>query len=171
MSDNIGMQLPTAETKIAMPSLLYFGCRNNSETVRLPFDNNHFPNLLYLYVNGNRLIGFPDTSLRKTLQYLGVARCHLKQVPPYLAEFKHLRYLDARDNNISAVGDDVKMLISKNQVESYFSGNTVCKTDTALDCQPVCSQYCFSRRTSLGDGICEDECNSEKCNYDGGDCL
>eukprot|EP00944_MAST-04C_sp_MAST-4C-sp1_P013304 g13304.t1 len=125
VSDNIGMQLPTAETKIAMPSLLYFGCRNNSVTIHLPFDKNRFPNLLYLFLNGNHVVQFPDVSLKETVQYVGVARCHLKQLPLFLAEFKHLIYLDVRDNNISTVNDDLKKLIKTNQVESYFSGNPV----------------------------------------------
>eukprot|EP00944_MAST-04C_sp_MAST-4C-sp1_P007259 g7259.t1 len=170
VSDNIGMELPTAETGIEMPSLLYFGCRNNSITVHLPFDKNGFPNLIYLFLNGNRLIEFPDASLKETVQYLGIARCHLKQLPLFLAEFKHLMYLDARNNNISEVNDELKMLIRTNPVESYFSGNAVCKTDKTLDCQPLCSKYCFNTRF-LGNGICEDECNSEECKYDEGDCL
>ena len=156
VSDNIGMELTSSTTEISMPSLLYFGCINNSITVHLPFDNIHFPNLLYLFVNGNHLIEFPDTSLKETLQYLGVARCHLRTLPSYLAEFKHLIYLDARNNNISTVSDDLKMLINTNQVESYFSGNTVCKTDETLDCKPFCSEYCFSRKDA-GDGVCDVE--------------
>ena len=169
-SDNIGLKMPAAEKQMSMPSLLYFGCRNNSVTIHLPFNNQRFPNLLDLFVNGNRLTEFPDTSLKESLQYLGVARCHLKQLPSFLAEFSLLIYLDARDNNISTVGDNVKMIIKKNRVESYFSGNPACKTDSTLDCQHVCSQYCGTNKL-LGNGVCEEECNSEGCKYDGGDCL
>ena len=88
-----------------------------------------------MFLNGNHLVKFPDTSLKPPLQYLGVARCHLESLPSYLSEFKKLQYLDARDNNISIVRDGLKMLINTNQVESYFSGNAVCETDKSLDCK------------------------------------
>eukprot|EP00944_MAST-04C_sp_MAST-4C-sp1_P008605 g8605.t1 len=171
VSNNMGMKFPSIETNIAMPSLMMFAFANNS--VRLNggrFNNNHFPNLLYLYLNGNYLINFPDTSLKDTLQYLGIARCGLNKLPPYFGKLNQLRYLDARDNNISFVKDDVKMLINRNNVESYFSGNVVCETDEALDCEPLCSKYCWSRHVS-NDAICDIQCNSKECEYDGGDCL
>eukprot|EP00942_MAST-04A_sp_MAST-4A-sp1_P015048 g15048.t1 len=170
IDDNIGLELPNATTDIAMPSLLYFGWRNNSVDIHLPFDNIHFPKLLYLYVNGNNIIKFPDTSLKETLQYLGVARCNLKILPSYLSEFKYLRYLDARDNDISTVSDDLNMLINSNEAETYFSGNTVCKTDETLECEELCSNYCLGR-SFLGNNVCEDECNTVKCEHDKGDCL
>ena len=170
VSDNVGFELPNATTDIAMPSLLYFGCRNNSIDIHLPFDNIHFPKLLDLFLNGNNVIKFPDISLKETLQYLAVARCNLKILPSYLSEFKYLRYLDARDNNISTVSDDLKILINSNEAETYFSGNTVCKTDETLECEELCSKYCLGR-PFLGNNVCEDECNTVKCEYDKGDCL
>ena len=169
VSDNIGLQLPKADSEIAMPALLYFGCRNNSVTIQLPFDKNRFPNLLYLFLNGNRLIQFPDVSLQETLQNVGIARCHVKSIPSNFAEFKHLEYIDARDNNISVVNDDLKMLINTNGAESYFSGNPACNTDATLNCKLLCSKYCFSNKV-LGNKICN-LCNSEECEYDGNDCL
>ena len=62
------------------------------------------------------------------------------------------------------------MLIKTNQIESYFSGNIVCGADKALDCEPLCSKYCWSRNV-LGDEICDLQCDSKACGYDGGDCL
>ena len=170
VSDNVGFELPNATTDIAMPSLLYFGCRNNSIDIHLPFDNIHFPNLLYLYVNGNNVIKFPDISLKETLQYLAVARCNLKILPSYLSEFKYLRYLDARDNNISTVSDDLKMLINSNKADTYFAGNTVCQTDKTLHCEPLCSKYCGGG-PFLENNVCEDECNTVECRHDNGKCL
>ena len=79
-------------------------------------------------------------------------------------------YLDARDNNITHVDDELKELIQTNNVESYFSGNYgVCSTDESLDCKPLCSKQCWSRRVS-NDDYCDVECNSYECDYDGGDC-
>ena len=104
------------------------------------------------------------------LQYLGVARCDLIQLPSYLSEFMKLEYLDARDNNISTVNKDLKILLKTNEAESYFSGNVVCNVDKELDCEPVCTKYCWSRHAS-NNGFCDDQCNSKECEYDGGDCA
>ena len=52
----------------------------------------------------------------------------------------------------------------------YFSGNTVCQTDKSLDCDPLCSDTCWSRRVS-DDGICDVTCISKECDFDGGDCT
>ena len=61
----------------------------------------------------------------------------------------------------------------RKHVESYFSGNLdLCtsNTDKSLDCEPLCSKYCWSRNV-IKDGYCDIECNDKLCNYDGGDCL
>ena len=59
VSDNIGMQLPTAETTITMQSLMMIAFANNSIKIEgSRFNNNKFPNLAYLYLNGNYLINF-----------------------------------------------------------------------------------------------------------------
>ena len=67
------------------------------------------------------------------------------------------------------VGNDLKQLLETNDVESYFSGNPVCNIDDSLDCEPLCSKSCWSRKVS-NDGICDIDCNSESCEFDGGDC-
>ena len=59
-----------------------------------------FSQTCFLYLNGNNLLTFPDESLKDKLIKLGmldVVNCyrHIYQV------FKELKYLDARDNNIS----------------------------------------------------------------------
>ena len=72
-------------------------------------------------------------------------------------------------NHSRRVGDDLKSLIAKNNVEAYFSGNAVCKVDSTLDCEPLCSKTCWGREAP-GDGVCNIECNSKECDYDGGDC-
>jgi hypothetical protein len=164
---NVGLNMPVS--RILLPSLTYLHLGENAMTIDIPFDKTQFPSLLFLYLNGNDLIQFPDESLKDGLIQLGVARCNLKSFPDYLSGFTGLRYLDARDNNITAVNDDLKLLIKNNQIESYFSGNGVCKIDKSLDCAPLCSKSCWSRKVS-SDGICDETCAAHTCKYDGGDC-
>ena len=122
-----------------------------------------------MYLNGNGLAHFPDVSLKDGLTDLGVARCNLKSLPDDLSDFTRLGYLDARDNNITYVDNSLKQLISNSGIESYFSGNGVCDVDKSLDCSPLCSKSCWSRKAS-GNGICDDTCWSKECNFDGGEC-
>ena len=152
-----------------MPSLLQLALANNSVEMDANFDSRMFPSLLDLFLNGNTLKVFPDQSLQHSLQYLGVARCRLRGLPAYLKEFRYLKYLDARDNNISIVPEEIKALVQENKVESYFADNPVCRVDKSLDCEPLCSKYCWLR-DEPGNGFCDFGCNSKACKYDGGDC-
>ena len=133
------------------------------------FDVNSLPNVAFLYLNGNILESFPSESLKDNLVDLGIARCKLKSLPPYLSKYKYLKYLDARDNYIINVDDDLIELFRTNHVESYFSGNAVCMKDGSLDCEPLCSKTCWSRKVG-NNGECDVSCNSKECHYDGGDC-
>ena len=152
-----------------MPSLHYLDLSDNNMTIRQAFETESFPNLIYLYLNGNRVKVFPSETLR--LMYVGIARCNLDSLPRYLALSQYLKYLDARDNNLMKIDDELKSLIKRNDVESYFSGNPVlCKSDKSVDCEPLCSKTCWSRKVS-GDGICDESCLSEECKFDGGDCM
>ena len=169
LSDNIGLDIPRTHSKVFMPSLLQLALANNSVEIDATFDSKMFPNLLDLFLNGNTLKVFPDQSLQHSLQYLGVARCRLQKLPAYLKEFRYLKYLDARDNNISMVPEEIKALVKQNKVESYFADNPVCRVDKSLDCEPLCSKYCWIR-DEPGNGFCDFGCNSKACKYDGGDC-
>ena len=86
-------------------------------------------------------------------------------MPSALPEFKLLKYIDARNNNISSID----ILFNKN-VDQYFDGNPVCDSmPSDRACETVCSKYCYERK-SVKDGFCDDSCNSVNCDYDGGDC-
>eukprot|EP00943_MAST-04B_sp_MAST-4B-sp1_P000471 g471.t1 len=171
ISYNIAIKVPSPEIKIFMPFLTMLAFSNNDVEITNKFDTTHFPMLVDLYLNGNTFATFPDVSLRETLQFLGVSRSKLKRFPQYLPKFYKLKYLDARDNNISSINSNLKTLIKKNQIEAYFSGNSVCKTsdELSLNCKPLCSKYCWSS-TELNNGHCDYTCNSKECEYDGGDC-
>eukprot|EP00944_MAST-04C_sp_MAST-4C-sp1_P013801 g13801.t1 len=170
LSDNVGLDIPRTHSKVFMPSLLQLALANNSVEIDANFDSRMFPSLLDLFLSGNTLKVFPDQSFQHSLQYLGLARCHLQKMPTYLKEFRHLKYLDARDNNISMVPEEIKALVKQNKVESYFADNPVCRVDKSLDCEPLCSKYCWIR-DEPGNGFCDFRCNSPDCKYDGGDCA
>eukprot|EP00943_MAST-04B_sp_MAST-4B-sp1_P009230 g9230.t1 len=161
------IQMPIRE--IHMPWLSFLELNNNNIILMKTFGTDTTPNLLDLYLSGNSIRKFPDESLKAKLSNLGISGCNLKSLPWYLADFKELRYLDARDNNISIVDNKLKILLEKNIVESYFFGNPVCNLDSSLDCKPLCSKSCWSRKVS-NDGKCDIDCNSKSCEFDGGDC-
>ena len=113
-----------------------------------------------------------------------IARCHINTLPSYLSKFIRLKGFDARNNNISVVDPtfqsifyDEKDSSKRNKRRALFSGNPVCRTDTNLkksgSCKEMCSSYCQYKekeKDESGNGYCDAECNSEKCNYDKGDC-
>ena len=164
---NNSFEVPMSE--IYMPSLNFLYLGDNNITISSTISSKQFPNLLDLYLCGNNIIQFPDESLKHTLSYLSVSRCNLKSLPLYLSKFQSLVYFDARDNNIVEIDDGLKTLLKNNDAESYFSNNPVCKNDKSLDCEPLCSKTCWSRKVS-NDGFCDVMCNTEECKYDGGDC-
>ena len=152
-----------------MPFLNYINLGNNSQSIEAQrFNSDSFPALTYLFLNGNTLLSLPDESLKDNLMYLGMSRCRLNFLPMYLSRFHSLKYLDVRYNNISFIDPQIKKLINNNEMESYFAGNRVCYSDTELDCILLCSTYCWSR-TESSNGRCAATCNSEQCEYDGGD--
>ena len=126
ISDNVRLKMPDGNVKINMPSLQYIHLGNNSRSIQAArFNSASFPVIIYLYLNGNELLSFPDESLKDSLIDLGMARCRLNSLPVYLSRFHSLKYLDVRDNNISRVDTQIKKLIHDNKIESYFAGNSV----------------------------------------------
>ena len=45
---------------------------DNYISVNVLFSKKQFPKLLDLYLNGNRILIFPDESLKSSLEYLGI---------------------------------------------------------------------------------------------------
>eukprot|EP00942_MAST-04A_sp_MAST-4A-sp1_P001987 g1987.t1 len=168
LDSNYGIGIPN-DFEIHLPFLNFLYLANNSVVVDVTLTKKMFPNIMYLYLNGNQINKFPDESLQDSLTYLGIARCNLLYLPSYISKFTKLTYIDARDNNITEVDENFEKLIKANEMESYFSGNPICETNNALDCKPLCSKYCWHREV-IGDGICDLQCDSKKCEYDGGDC-
>ena len=161
------IKMPT--TRLYLPGLTFLHLGENNMTISKQFDTKSLPNIAFLYLNGNNLQAFPSESLKDNLVDLGIARCNLTSLPSYLSKYKHLKYLDARDNNILNVNGDLIELFRTNYVESYFSGNKVCVKDGSLDCEPLCSKTCWSRKVGNNDE-CDVSCNSKECHYDEGDC-
>lgn len=161
------LEMPTS--RLYLPSLTFLHLGENNMTINKQINIKSLPNIAFLYLNGNNLGAVPSESLRDQLSYLGIARCNLKSLPAYTSRFRNLQYLDARDNSIENVDNDLKDLLRRNKVESYFSGNPVCIKDGSLDCAPLCSKTCWSRKVG-NDDECDVSCSSKDCRYDGGDC-
>jgi hypothetical protein len=172
VSDNFGLKMPDQTIEISMPSLQYFSACNNSARMDMSFDNVKFPILTFLFVNGNNIVNFErflDESLKVSVSEVGIARCNLRSLPPYLSNFDKLLYLDARNNNISDLDAKTLLLLGRSNVEAYFAGNpSVCRKHKSLDCEPLCSEYCYTRNNK--NNYCDQMCNSEQCNYDEGEC-
>ena len=125
--------------------------------------------LTTLFLGGNHIQQFPPESLKDSIIHLSVPRCNLTSLPAYLSQFKLLKYLDVRGNNITGVGENLRKLIEKNKIEAYFHGNPLCGTDSSLNCDPVCSNICWSKYAG-GNGMCDTKCFQESCEYDNGEC-
>eukprot|EP00944_MAST-04C_sp_MAST-4C-sp1_P003047 g3047.t1 len=168
LSDN-RVVLPS-KSGIYMPSLFFLILDNNNMTVRDTIGKDLFPLLTFLFINGNSIEAFPSEDLKDIISYLGVARCKLNSLPSYVSTFKNLKYLDARDNSLRTISKELKHLLRNNDVEAYFSGNVeLCDVEEEFDCAPLCSKTCWSKHV-VGDGICDVECNTVDCKFDGGDC-
>ena len=60
-------------------------------------------------------------------------------------------------------------MVEEKKIEFSASENEVlCKAEHKY-CKPLCSKYCYSVNHK-GNNYCDEACNSEACQYDGGDC-
>jgi hypothetical protein len=168
ISSNEGLKIPEDPKNIHLPSLRYFNAGNNSVNITSILGAEQLPKVIFLILDGNIIPKFPETfsTLKKTVTTLGVARCDLLSLPSAINQFDKLIYIDARNNSISS--NDIEF--SNTVKEKYFSGNPVCENNNVdLVCEKLCTEYCYSRHHK--NKFCDDSCNSEKCEYDGGDCT
>ena len=170
---NRGLELPEME-QVYLPNLIFLIYSENNVTIPLDFFHaDRFPNLGNLFINGNNLEDFPPSieSLKNNMAALGIARTGIRNLPSFIAELKGLHYIDARDNKISIVDGAVEEFFRERKPnQAYFSGNEICETAAKeyLDCEPLCSKYCFSRYSQ--DKNCDLGCYTKACEYDGGVC-
>ena len=180
LSNNNGFRIPLGEREIDLPQLIYLNMLNNSVVIPEKLGIDELPIVKDLFLVGNYMSKFPENfnTFKTQLYVLGVSHCSLSELPDYLNEFTNLIYLDARNNSISKLSSNLKSYLQQNgeKLESYFAGNPLCdsfsgqQTAAAINCKPICSDYCWSERT-LNNGICDVTCNSHQCNFDGGDCI
>ncbi len=175
-NSNIGLRMPLNPKDIYLPNVFLFDIRNNSVLLPSILGKDQLPSIIGLLLDGNRIPQTGGTSietLSSNLALLGLARCGLKTLPSYLTDFKYLKYLDARDNNITEVPKEVTNWIKDTGIEVYFSGNKLlCENDAenyGTYCEEICSKYCWSKDGNK-DNYCDPNCNSKECDYDGGKC-
>ena len=174
INSNKGLEFPP---KIRMPSVYFLDARNNSVAFPSPFGLEQAPAMRSLYLNGNlvsRNGGLPEkfSDLASNLVALGISECNLESLPSYFSSFDKIKYLDARNNRISSLPNEVIKWIRSSGMEAYFHNNTGLCGDLMLGqqyCAPLCSRYCYSRKHK--NGHCDDACNSKECRHDGGDCT
>eukprot|EP00944_MAST-04C_sp_MAST-4C-sp1_P013083 g13083.t1 len=144
IGSNPGLQI---SKKVFLPRLMFLDVSNNSVSIpelKLPAIN-------YLYLGGNLLSQLPTNieSWKDTLMYLGVARCGLKSLEK-ISTLKKLIYLDARNNSLRSVSNEVKSMINlRKGFESYFSGNPVCEIDLELNCARLYSNIAESSQSII----------------------
>ena len=164
-------RIPRIPENVFLPHLLFLDVSNNTIFNVATLGSDKLPSIIYLYLNGNNIGELPDKvgSWKDTLLYLGVARCRLKSIEK-LKTLTKLTYIDARNNSLTLVSDKLKGFIaSKKNFESYFWGNPVCKNDAELNCNALCTDYCWSH-SGFKNNVCDHSCNSLACDFDGGDC-
>ena len=179
LNSNVGLCMPLESDRIKLPMARYLHLGNNSCPLPHSVTSEQFSSIQFLYLNGNSLEGgkLPRgfDSLKGTATDFGLARCELNDLKS-VSFWKgfNLRYLNVRDNALFNVSDGLPSMLDVMKVESYFSGNPVCSSSSGeaskLNCEELCTNFCWSSKTS-GNGYCDETCNSQKCGYDGGDCL
>ena len=177
LNSNIGLGLPLDSSKIKMPQLYFFDMRNNSAVMPEVLGIDQMPSLTFVYLNSNKFVNgvLPNAfeTFRSKMTSFSVQNTELLGLPSYLSSFKYLRYLDARDNNISSIPPELSSYIHGKKFELYLSGNKkLCNSNEYKNseaCTPLCSEYCYSRNHK--NNGCDAACNSKECDYDAGECA
>ena len=156
-----------------LPSLSLITLQNNSVIIPKSLNSEQLPLLSELYVNGNT-IASPAFLLQnnKRLTMVGVSRCNLTNLPFSETGASQLQYLDARDNNITHISKSLENVVAAGGDDNFFfARNPVCKSNEALNCKPSCSKYCWGKKHAAFNKVCDPGCNTQKCEYDWGDCV
>ena len=182
LNDNVNVSLPeqiydgssNTHVKPRMESLYFLSIVNNSSPLPRTLERKQFPRLLYFYAGGNNVGSAGEFPLNfetfaGQLQKLSVARWGLSKLPDYLSSFKLLRYLDVRNNSLTSIPQTLESFLMTRK-ELYLGGNPLCLNSPLTQCESVCSDYCFTR-LQRNDRFCDHSCNSQQCQFDGGDCV
>ena len=169
ISYNPSLQFP--ESQLNLKNLRTLDLDGSNVSFSAGFSSQRCPILEELYISGSYISRFPVGFLgvKNTLLQLGIGRCNLTTIPPWFSQFRYLKFFDIRNNFVDNVDPSFKAMLSENNAIAYFAGNPVCESDSQLDCVPLCSMYCYHRE-ELGNRVCNQGCNTKKCEFDGGDC-
>eukprot|EP00942_MAST-04A_sp_MAST-4A-sp1_P010160 g10160.t1 len=117
LKSNPGLPMPLDITKINLPNLIYLHMGNNSVQIPIELSSDQLPSILFLYFEGNIMEMLPTkmSSFKETIDSFSVARCGLKSLNG-LETLEQLYYLDARNNSISTISDNLKNLIKKARI-------------------------------------------------------
>ena len=115
--------------------------------------------------------------LSNSVWSLSIARVGLSILPEFLTTFKRLKYLDARNNSIANISKGISDYFTVQESRGtgfniFLSGNPGCVDTGSLPlpaCAPICSDYC-PIESFVGDEYCNFACDSQECEFDGGDC-
>ena len=181
VNSNKGLEMPNAEGEIYMPNLYNLDITNNSGWLPNKLGPGELPRLGLIDFSGN----FPrDGKLPKefdklsnSVWSLSIARVGLSILPEFLTTFKRLKYLDARNNSIANISKGISDYFTVQESRGtgfniFLSGNPGCVDTGSLPlpaCAPICSDYC-QIESYVGDGFCHLACDSQECEFDGGDC-
>ena len=180
-NNNISVVSPSI-LRLKVLSRLYI---SNNTLCELPVEMFSL-NLATLMLDGNHLKNIPPeigkvTSLQ-TVTFNN--NLNITAIPKEIGNLLSLRSIDFRNNDIESLPNDFGSLRGLKHV--YLHNNPICsngwiensaskqiqdivaKNDNA-GCIAQCSMYCPNR--FKGDKMCDSECNSVSCEYDGGDCL
>ena len=115
INSNKGFWMPQDVNKIKLPQLIFLDMGNNSGIISNELSSTQLPAINDMYLDGNIMENFPSKfhTFQTTIQYLGIARCGLKELQQYLESFNNLKYLDARNNSITSVSPEIKQMINQ----------------------------------------------------------
>ena len=187
--DIFHIELDNNNISVIPPSIISSKALNrlfmsNNSLYRLPLEL-FMLKIVTIYVDGNRLKSIPtEIGKMTTLQHARFNNNHnITNVPEEIGNLVRLKDVDFRNNAIEFLPDSFESLNALKYI--YLHDNPICsngwiengastkikdivtKNDEA-GCVAQCSIYCPNR--FKGDEVCDRECNSIACKFDGGDC-